>query len=118
MDLHQDGQLPIPDNIIKVGTSVNPTKRAETLTENWSHIGIRFTVRFESPLISNPGDVESDLHIALSIINARYMDSRFKRQQMDGYTELFYDSEKAYKTISTIYTSNHKPYINTDLPDW
>jgi len=118
MELHQDGDLPIPDNIIKVGVSTNPTLRAETLSENWKHIGIRFTVKFESDLLSNSGDVEADIHIALSIIKAHFLDPRFKRAQLDGYTELFHDSDKTQKTIANIYESISQKYIPEGVPNW
>jgi len=118
MDLHQDGDLPIPDNIIKVGVSTNPTLRAAALSENWKHIGIRFTVKFESDLLSNSGDVEADIHIALSIIKTHYLDPRFKRTQLDGYTELFHDSDKTQKTIADVYASTRKKYINEEAPNW
>ncbi len=103
MSMVQYGRFPIPDNIIKVGVSTNPAKRAARLSSAYEHLGIRFDVRFESAFVMNPGNVEREIHLALARSDSRYNDPRFKRVKLDGYSELFYDRDDTNDLIETAY---------------
>lgn len=103
MSLVQYGMFPIPENIIKVGVSKNPKRRAEQLSAAYAHLNIRFDVKFESYFVMNPGNVEREIHLALARSDSRYDDPRFKRVKLDGYSELFYDRENTNDIIKNAY---------------